>query len=156
MLKSCHVTVLFGVFFGVMTPKCEKHHAEDRFQQNCHWTRTRLGSLMCQTRFFHFNHLVWGHHHHQSVALTAETLNSQRCVWKIAESIVLPLNGLGYLFKTAVSQVFNLGFFLFSFVLFCFQILVRAMLRKRSFSNPFECPSRREERSMSAPGSLLM
>ncbi|XP_056296777.1 calcium/calmodulin-dependent protein kinase kinase 1 isoform X3 [Pseudoliparis swirei] len=35
-------------------------------------------------------------------------------------------------------------------------ILVRAMLRKRSFSNPFECPSRREERSMSAPGSLLM
>uniref|UniRef100_I3KLQ9 non-specific serine/threonine protein kinase n=2 Tax=Oreochromis TaxID=8139 RepID=I3KLQ9_ORENI len=35
-------------------------------------------------------------------------------------------------------------------------ILVKAMLRKRSFSNPFECPSRREERSMSAPGSLLM
>lgn len=35
-------------------------------------------------------------------------------------------------------------------------IMVRAMLRKRSFSNPFECPSRREERSMSAPGSLLM
>ncbi|XP_076606972.1 calcium/calmodulin-dependent protein kinase kinase 1 isoform X2 [Chaetodon auriga] len=35
-------------------------------------------------------------------------------------------------------------------------ILVRAMLRKRSFSNPFECPSRREERSMSAPGSLLI
>ncbi|XP_074527745.1 calcium/calmodulin-dependent protein kinase kinase 1 isoform X1 [Halichoeres trimaculatus] len=35
-------------------------------------------------------------------------------------------------------------------------ILVRAMLRKRSFSNPFECPSRREERSMSAPGNLLM
>uniref|UniRef100_A0A8C9XIR5 Calcium/calmodulin-dependent protein kinase kinase 1, alpha a n=1 Tax=Sander lucioperca TaxID=283035 RepID=A0A8C9XIR5_SANLU len=35
-------------------------------------------------------------------------------------------------------------------------ILVRAMLRKRSFGNPFECPSRREERSMSAPGSLLM
>uniref|UniRef100_A0A4W6EG12 calcium/calmodulin-dependent protein kinase n=1 Tax=Lates calcarifer TaxID=8187 RepID=A0A4W6EG12_LATCA len=33
-------------------------------------------------------------------------------------------------------------------------ILVKAMLRKRSFSNPFECPSRREERSMSAPGSL--
>uniref|UniRef100_A0A667WXN2 Calcium/calmodulin-dependent protein kinase kinase 1, alpha a n=1 Tax=Myripristis murdjan TaxID=586833 RepID=A0A667WXN2_9TELE len=31
-------------------------------------------------------------------------------------------------------------------------ILVKAMLRKRSFSNPFECPSRREERSMSAPG----
>ncbi|XP_054481714.1 calcium/calmodulin-dependent protein kinase kinase 1 isoform X1 [Anoplopoma fimbria] len=35
-------------------------------------------------------------------------------------------------------------------------IMVRAMLRKRSFSNPFECPSRREERSMSAPGSLLI
>ncbi|XP_022061680.1 calcium/calmodulin-dependent protein kinase kinase 1 isoform X1 [Acanthochromis polyacanthus] len=35
-------------------------------------------------------------------------------------------------------------------------ILVKAMLRKRSFSNPFECPSRREERSMSAPSSLLM
>ncbi|XP_074527746.1 calcium/calmodulin-dependent protein kinase kinase 1 isoform X2 [Halichoeres trimaculatus] len=35
-------------------------------------------------------------------------------------------------------------------------ILVRAMLRKRSFSNPFECPSRREERSMSAPGNLLI
>uniref|UniRef100_A0A672L5U0 calcium/calmodulin-dependent protein kinase n=1 Tax=Sinocyclocheilus grahami TaxID=75366 RepID=A0A672L5U0_SINGR len=35
-------------------------------------------------------------------------------------------------------------------------ILVKAMLRKRSFGNPFECPSRREERSMSAPGSLLM
>ncbi|XP_015251352.1 PREDICTED: calcium/calmodulin-dependent protein kinase kinase 1-like isoform X1 [Cyprinodon variegatus] len=35
-------------------------------------------------------------------------------------------------------------------------ILVKAMLRKRSFSNPFECPTRREERSMSAPGSLLM
>ncbi|XP_039634075.1 calcium/calmodulin-dependent protein kinase kinase 1 isoform X2 [Perca fluviatilis] len=35
-------------------------------------------------------------------------------------------------------------------------ILVRAMLRKRSFGNPFECPSRREERSMSAPGSLLI
>ncbi|XP_056140384.1 calcium/calmodulin-dependent protein kinase kinase 1 [Lampris incognitus] len=35
-------------------------------------------------------------------------------------------------------------------------ILVKAMLRKRSFSNPYECPSRREERSMSAPGNLLM
>lgn len=35
-------------------------------------------------------------------------------------------------------------------------ILVKAMLRKRSFSNPYECPSRREERSMSAPGSLLI
>nr|XP_055055403.1 calcium/calmodulin-dependent protein kinase kinase 1 isoform X2 [Misgurnus anguillicaudatus] len=35
-------------------------------------------------------------------------------------------------------------------------ILVKAMLRKRSFGNPFECPSRREERSMSAPGSLLI
>ncbi|KPP67606.1 hypothetical protein Z043_113786 [Scleropages formosus] len=40
--------------------------------------------------------------------------------------------------------------------LFLLQILVKAMLRKRSFSNPFECPSRREERSMSAPGNLLM
>ncbi|KAG7266021.1 hypothetical protein CRUP_017467 [Coryphaenoides rupestris] len=36
------------------------------------------------------------------------------------------------------------------------KILVKAMLRKRSFGNPFECPSRREERSMSAPGNLLM
>lgn len=35
-------------------------------------------------------------------------------------------------------------------------ILVKAMLRKRSFGNPFECPSRREERSMSAPSSLLI
>ncbi|XP_069040301.1 calcium/calmodulin-dependent protein kinase kinase 1 isoform X3 [Lepisosteus oculatus] len=35
-------------------------------------------------------------------------------------------------------------------------ILVKAMLRKRSFGNPFECHSRREERSMSAPGNLLM
>ncbi|XP_051521433.1 calcium/calmodulin-dependent protein kinase kinase 1-like isoform X3 [Myxocyprinus asiaticus] len=35
-------------------------------------------------------------------------------------------------------------------------ILVKAMLRKRSFGNPFEFPSRREERSMSAPGSLLI
>uniref|UniRef100_A0A6Q2XZG3 Protein kinase domain-containing protein n=1 Tax=Esox lucius TaxID=8010 RepID=A0A6Q2XZG3_ESOLU len=35
-------------------------------------------------------------------------------------------------------------------------ILVKAMLRKRSFSNPFECPRSREERSMSAPGNLLM
>ncbi|XP_056139657.1 calcium/calmodulin-dependent protein kinase kinase 1b [Lampris incognitus] len=34
-------------------------------------------------------------------------------------------------------------------------ILVKSMLRKRSFSNPFECPSRRAERSMSAPGGLL-
>ncbi|XP_030078471.1 calcium/calmodulin-dependent protein kinase kinase 1 [Microcaecilia unicolor] len=34
-------------------------------------------------------------------------------------------------------------------------ILVKAMLRKRSFGNPFECQSRREERSMSAPGNLL-
>ncbi|XP_040280790.1 calcium/calmodulin-dependent protein kinase kinase 1 isoform X1 [Bufo bufo] len=34
-------------------------------------------------------------------------------------------------------------------------ILVKAMLRKRSFGNPFEC-TRREERSMSAPGNLLM
>ncbi|XP_042165052.1 calcium/calmodulin-dependent protein kinase kinase 1 isoform X1 [Oncorhynchus tshawytscha] len=35
-------------------------------------------------------------------------------------------------------------------------ILVKAMLRKRSFGNPFECPRSREERSMSAPGNLLM
>ncbi|XP_068021450.1 calcium/calmodulin-dependent protein kinase kinase 1 isoform X1 [Melanerpes formicivorus] len=35
-------------------------------------------------------------------------------------------------------------------------ILVKAMLRKRSFGNPFEAQSRREERSMSAPGNLLM
>ncbi|XP_053223878.1 calcium/calmodulin-dependent protein kinase kinase 1 [Podarcis raffonei] len=35
-------------------------------------------------------------------------------------------------------------------------ILVKAMLRKRSFSNPFEAQARREERSMSAPGDLLI
>uniref|UniRef100_A0A8C8RMH4 Calcium/calmodulin dependent protein kinase kinase 1 n=1 Tax=Pelusios castaneus TaxID=367368 RepID=A0A8C8RMH4_9SAUR len=35
-------------------------------------------------------------------------------------------------------------------------ILVKAMLRKRSFGNPFEIRARREERSMSAPGNLLM
>ncbi|NXT37432.1 KKCC1 kinase, partial [Pelecanoides urinatrix] len=35
-------------------------------------------------------------------------------------------------------------------------ILVKAMLRKRSFGNPFEIQTRREERSMSAPGNLLM
>ncbi|XP_068021453.1 calcium/calmodulin-dependent protein kinase kinase 1 isoform X2 [Melanerpes formicivorus] len=35
-------------------------------------------------------------------------------------------------------------------------ILVKAMLRKRSFGNPFEAQSRREERSMSAPGNLLI
>ncbi|KAL2094999.1 hypothetical protein ACEWY4_009718 [Coilia grayii] len=35
-------------------------------------------------------------------------------------------------------------------------ILVKSMLRKRSFGNPFEYPSRREERSMSAPGNLLI
>nr|XP_014339622.1 PREDICTED: calcium/calmodulin-dependent protein kinase kinase 2 [Latimeria chalumnae] len=34
-------------------------------------------------------------------------------------------------------------------------ILVKTMLRKRSFGNPFE-GSRREERSMSAPGNLLI
>uniref|UniRef100_A0A672Y6M0 calcium/calmodulin-dependent protein kinase n=1 Tax=Sphaeramia orbicularis TaxID=375764 RepID=A0A672Y6M0_9TELE len=34
-------------------------------------------------------------------------------------------------------------------------ILVKSMLRKRSFSNPFECQTRRAERSMSAPGGLL-
>ncbi|XP_063002463.1 calcium/calmodulin-dependent protein kinase kinase 1 [Elgaria multicarinata webbii] len=35
-------------------------------------------------------------------------------------------------------------------------ILVKAMLRKRSFGNPFEAQARREERSMSAPGDLLI
>lgn len=35
-------------------------------------------------------------------------------------------------------------------------ILVKAMLRKRSFGNPFEAQTRREERSMSAPGDLLI
>ncbi|KAM3874911.1 calcium/calmodulin-dependent protein kinase kinase 1b [Diretmus argenteus] len=34
-------------------------------------------------------------------------------------------------------------------------ILVKCMLRKRSFSNPFECEGRRAQRSMSAPGGLL-
>ncbi|XP_047449252.1 calcium/calmodulin-dependent protein kinase kinase 1b [Mugil cephalus] len=34
-------------------------------------------------------------------------------------------------------------------------ILVKSMLRKRSFSNPFEGHTRRAERSMSAPGGLL-
>ncbi|XP_034404141.1 calcium/calmodulin-dependent protein kinase kinase 1b [Cyclopterus lumpus] len=34
-------------------------------------------------------------------------------------------------------------------------ILVKTMLRKRSFSNPFECLGRRPGRSMSAPGGLL-
>ncbi|CAK6966724.1 calcium/calmodulin-dependent protein kinase kinase 1b [Scomber scombrus] len=34
-------------------------------------------------------------------------------------------------------------------------ILVKSMLRKRSFSNPFEYQARRAERSMSAPGGLL-
>ncbi|XP_034460129.1 calcium/calmodulin-dependent protein kinase kinase 1b [Hippoglossus hippoglossus] len=34
-------------------------------------------------------------------------------------------------------------------------IVVKTMLRKRSFSNPFECLGRRAERSMSAPGGLL-
>ncbi|KAL6115916.1 camkk1 [Pungitius sinensis] len=34
-------------------------------------------------------------------------------------------------------------------------ILVKSMLRKRSFGNPFECLGRRAERSMSAPGGLL-
>uniref|UniRef100_A0AAZ3QEG4 Protein kinase domain-containing protein n=1 Tax=Oncorhynchus tshawytscha TaxID=74940 RepID=A0AAZ3QEG4_ONCTS len=35
-------------------------------------------------------------------------------------------------------------------------ILVKAMLRKRSFSNPYECPRSRAERSMSAPSNLLI
>nr|KAF6282072.1 calcium/calmodulin dependent protein kinase kinase 2 [Myotis myotis] len=34
------------------------------------------------------------------------------------------------------------------------KILVKTMIRKRSFGNPFDC-SRREERSLSAPGNLL-
>lgn len=34
-------------------------------------------------------------------------------------------------------------------------ILVKSMLRKRSFTHPFECRARRAERSMSAPGGLL-
>lgn len=34
------------------------------------------------------------------------------------------------------------------------QILVKTMIRKRSFGNPFE-GSKREERSLSAPGNLL-
>uniref|UniRef100_A0A8D1YS65 calcium/calmodulin-dependent protein kinase n=1 Tax=Sus scrofa TaxID=9823 RepID=A0A8D1YS65_PIG len=34
-------------------------------------------------------------------------------------------------------------------------ILVKSMLRKRSFGNPFEPQARREERSMSAPGNLV-
>uniref|UniRef100_A0A2K6GF69 calcium/calmodulin-dependent protein kinase n=1 Tax=Propithecus coquereli TaxID=379532 RepID=A0A2K6GF69_PROCO len=34
-------------------------------------------------------------------------------------------------------------------------ILVKSMLRKRSFGNPFEPQARREERSMSAPGNLM-
>ncbi|XP_077167162.1 calcium/calmodulin-dependent protein kinase kinase 1 [Paroedura picta] len=35
-------------------------------------------------------------------------------------------------------------------------ILVKAMLRKRSFCNPYEVQARREERSMSAPGDFLI
>ncbi|KAF6092684.1 calcium/calmodulin dependent protein kinase kinase 1 [Phyllostomus discolor] len=35
-------------------------------------------------------------------------------------------------------------------------ILVKSMLRKRSFGNPFEPQARKEERSMSAPGNLLL
>uniref|UniRef100_A0A8C2VW38 Calcium/calmodulin dependent protein kinase kinase 2 n=2 Tax=Chinchilla lanigera TaxID=34839 RepID=A0A8C2VW38_CHILA len=35
------------------------------------------------------------------------------------------------------------------------KILVKTMIRKRSFGNPFE-GSRREERSLSAPGNLLL
>lgn len=45
---------------------------------------------------------------------------------------------------------------LFSLVCSSSKILVKAMLRKRSFGNPFEVQTRREERSMSAPGNLLM
>lgn len=36
------------------------------------------------------------------------------------------------------------------------QILVKSMLRKRSFGNPFEPQARREERCMSVPGNLLL
>lgn len=43
---------------------------------------------------------------------------------------------------------------LFLLLLFLPQILVKTMIRKRSFGNPFE-GSRREERSLSAPGNLL-
>uniref|UniRef100_A0A669PEC2 Calcium/calmodulin dependent protein kinase kinase 1 n=1 Tax=Phasianus colchicus TaxID=9054 RepID=A0A669PEC2_PHACC len=51
--------------------------------------------------------------------------------------------------------IFVLG--MFSVVCFSSsKILVKAMLRKRSFGNPFEVQTRREERSMSAPGNLLM
>ncbi|XP_023603473.1 calcium/calmodulin-dependent protein kinase kinase 1 isoform X3 [Myotis lucifugus] len=35
-------------------------------------------------------------------------------------------------------------------------ILVKSMLRKRSFGNPFEPQARKEERSMSVPGNLLL
>lgn len=38
-------------------------------------------------------------------------------------------------------------------LLFSLQILVKTMIRKRSFGNPFE-GSRREERALSAPGNL--
>ncbi len=48
------------------------------------------------------------------------------------------------------SRVVNLCFVLY------FKILVKSMLRKRSFSNPFEFPSRRQGRSMSAPGVLTL
>ncbi|XP_012678508.1 calcium/calmodulin-dependent protein kinase kinase 1-like isoform X2 [Clupea harengus] len=34
-------------------------------------------------------------------------------------------------------------------------ILVKSMLRKRSFGNPFDMPARRQSRSMSAPGLLM-
>jgi len=51
----------------------------------------------------------------------------------------------------------NQSVLLFSLVCFSSsKILVKAMLRKRSFGNPFEVQTRREERSMSAPGNLLM
>lgn len=35
------------------------------------------------------------------------------------------------------------------------QILVKSMLRKRSFGNPFEPQVRRDERSLSTPGNFL-
>uniref|UniRef100_A0A8C9A714 calcium/calmodulin-dependent protein kinase n=1 Tax=Prolemur simus TaxID=1328070 RepID=A0A8C9A714_PROSS len=53
----------------------------------------------------------------------------------------------------AALRVWEPGVFL---MLTCLpQILVKSMLRKRSFGNPFEPQARREERSMSAPGNLM-
>lgn len=45
---------------------------------------------MCQTPvlgiYFQLNHLVRGHRRHQSVALSTETLNSQRCAFENLQS----------------------------------------------------------------------